>query len=77
MKVKPTKIADPKSDFVEDRLRYKIKILRKTIKDFLEGYDKAEPSVRGVYTLAFAHGYNYTGYQYTKELEALRKVVKK
>jgi hypothetical protein len=49
--------------------------LEKVIAEFLVGYDKAAPSVEGVYSIAFVHGFKYSGYQYTAELKALRDVV--
>lgn len=44
----------------------------KAIRDFLAGYDRAAPDVQAIYQIAAAHGFQYTGYQYTAELEALR-----
>lgn len=51
--------------------------LEKAIENFLKGYDKADKDVVAIYQAAYVHGIKYTGYQYTRELQKLRDLVKK
>lgn len=52
--------------------------IQKVLKNLVEKLDLIDndPSMQGIYSIAFVHGYRYTGPNYKEELDAARALLK-